>query len=94
MACSKYDKYSNEHSIVNMIGGDLYDHLISMRVFHLDNDEDKHISSKNNMECGYVLDFGLANHLIYLRLSYILEEVGLLNKSSHLRPIYLGITFS
>ena len=44
------------------------------------------------MECGYVLDFGLSNHLVYLRLSYP-RRSGLLSQSNHLGSIYLGINF-
>ena len=78
-------------SIINIIGGDLYDHSITTRIFTLIFDT----NSKNYEESGYGFNSSsvILMHKIcvsYPRRKFVFHIIfGLFNKSNHIRPINL-----
>jgi hypothetical protein len=86
--CSTSDNYSRFDSRYNVLsmggGGELYDHLKSMRIFILTTNK----SSKNHEESGYDLDLDMLIISYCNRMfQYNMWAVG---KKNHLRPIYLN----
>jgi hypothetical protein len=74
-------------SIVNVIGVDLYDHLMSTRIFTLIMNKIFRGAPKI-MRKGLQPHFGFANYLILISVSYDTRKIGLVGESDHLRPIY------
>ena len=48
--------------MINVIGEDLYDHLMNTRIFHYDNENSIHMSSKHCEESDY--NFNLSSPII------------------------------
>ena len=71
-------------SIFRITGGNLYDHLMSMKAFTLI----IHMSFNNYEDSGYDLDLDVLIISYYLCVSYN-GRSGLVGKSIHLRSIYL-----
>ena len=68
---------TNLQSTVNIIGRTHYDHLMSLRTLHFDNDSQEiHMSSKKYKESRWLwFGFGFANHLIPLE-----ENMGIIKE--------------
>jgi hypothetical protein len=61
-------------SVLDIIRGgevDLYDHLMSTKNLHFDNEQNIHKHSKSLQQSGY----NLANHLVPIVCSHTLQEV-------------------
>ena len=77
---------------VNNPRGDLYDHSMSMRIFHFDNEKIIHMRAPKTEESGYGFNVGLLTKLIlYWSCVSYPRRRGLLKKNDYLRPIYLGV---
>jgi hypothetical protein len=74
-------------SIANIIGG--YQPFMEHKNLHFDNEYDVHMSSKNYEASGYGLDLDSLAIFCPNHMFHILGEVGQLEISNHLRPIYL-----
>ena len=80
-------------AIVNIIGG-TYDYLVTQASFHFDNEEDIHSSSKIYEESGYGHDLDLLIILNSLWCVSYPTRSGCRQRSVHLRPTYLNMTFA
>ena len=75
-------------SIVNIFGVDLYDHLMSTRIFTLIINKIL-IGAPKNMRNGLQPHFGFANYLLLIICFIWHHEKWASWRSDHLRPIYL-----